>query len=84
MQVISMNEMWEVEQGSFFFSDDIESPPSNDNILNIMQVIKAVMSSATEAEIHALYINTREVVYIRQNLVELGYLKKQMLIKSGN
>ena len=42
-------------------------------VLNIAQLIKAVMSSAAEAEIRALYINAREAIPARHTLIEMGY-----------
>ena len=48
-------------------------PPNNGAILNIAQNIRAVMSSAVEAELGALYINAREAVYICQILEEMGH-----------
>ena len=50
--------------GHFFLSEDVNNPSNNGAILNIAQIIKAVMSSATEAKLGALYINKREAVYI--------------------
>jgi hypothetical protein len=42
--------------GHFFMSNNNALPPSNGTVLTIAQIIKAVMSSAAEAEIGALYI----------------------------
>ncbi len=43
--------------GHFFMSTDMAQPPNNGAVLTIAQIIKAVMTSAAEAEIRALYIN---------------------------
>ena len=43
--------------GHFFMSSNVTNPHSNGAVLNIAQLIKAVMSSAAEAELGALYIN---------------------------
>ncbi len=43
--------------GHFFMSNNNALPPNNGAVLTIAQTIKAVMSSAAEAEIGALYIN---------------------------
>ena len=51
--------------GHFFLSDDAEMPNNNGAVLNIAHIIKHVMTSATEAELAALYIMAREAVYIR-------------------
>jgi hypothetical protein len=45
--------------GNFFMSNDEAIPNNNGVILTILQIIKAVMSSAAEAEIGALYINCK-------------------------
>ena len=46
---------------------------NNGAVLNISQIIKAVMSSAEEAELGALFINAKMAVSIRQTLEELGH-----------
>ena len=51
--------------GHFFLSSSADIPPNNGAILNIAHIIKHFMSSATEAELVALYIVAREAVYIR-------------------
>ena len=50
--------------GHFFLTNDDENPRNNDAILTIETIIKAVMSSAAEAELGALYLNAREAVYL--------------------
>jgi hypothetical protein len=47
-------------------------------------VIKAVMLSATEAELGALYLNAKEVVYLRQILTEMGHLQPLTPIQTDN
>ncbi len=47
-------------------------------------IIKNVMSSATEAEIGALYLNAREAVYLRQILVEMGHPQPPTPIQTDN
>ena len=59
--------------GHVFLSKNEDIPPPNGSILNIAEIIKAVMSSAAEAELGALYINAREAVYIRNILEEMGH-----------
>ena len=54
-------------------SNNAEHAPNNGAVLNIAQIIKAVMSSAAEAGLGALYINAREAVYIRQILEAMGH-----------
>ena len=48
--------------GHFFMSNNTAKPPNNGVILTTAQIIKAVMSSAVEAEVGALYINCREAL----------------------
>ncbi len=45
-------------------SNDIPYPPNNGAILNIAKVIDAVISSAAEAELGALFMNAKEAVYL--------------------
>ena len=53
--------------------NNAEVPPDNDSIHNVAQRIKAVMSSATEAELGALFINAREAVHIRNILEDMAH-----------
>ena len=46
-------------------SNKAKIPHNNGAILNIAQIIKNVMKSATEAELEAIYIMSREAVYIK-------------------
>ena len=48
-------------------------PAKNGAVLNIAQIIKIVMTSATEAEIGAMFINAREAVPQQMTLVEMGH-----------
>ena len=41
--------------------------------MNVSQIIKAVMSSAAEAELGALFINYKLAVPARKTLEELGH-----------
>jgi hypothetical protein len=70
--------------GHFFLSTYASIPPNNGAILNIAHVIKHVMSSATEAELAALYIMAREAVYIRIILEELGHKQPPTPIQTDN
>ncbi len=46
---------------------------NNSAVLKILQIIKSVMSSATEAELGALFINAKTAVSMRTMLEELGH-----------
>ena len=49
--------------GHFFMSNNAKIPSNNGAILNIADIIKHVMTSATEAKLMALYIMAQEAVY---------------------
>jgi hypothetical protein len=70
--------------GHFFLSNNDTFPPLNGSILNIAQVIKAVMSSAAEAELGALYINAREAVYLRLILERMGHPQPPTPMQTDN
>jgi hypothetical protein len=70
--------------GHFFCSTDVEDPPNIGAILNISKIITAVMSSAAEAELGALYINAREAVPMRQILEEMGHRQLKTPIQTDN
>jgi hypothetical protein len=70
--------------GHFFMSSDKDIPRSNGAILNISQIIKAVMSSAAEAELSALLINAKLAVPIRTTLVESGHPQPKTPMQTDN
>ena len=57
--------------GHFFLSENDHYPHNNGSVLTIAQIIKAVMLSATEAELGALYINARELIPLRHLLIDM-------------
>jgi hypothetical protein len=57
--------------GHHFLSENVASPSNNGAIYNEASIIKAVMSSAAEAEIGALYTNARKGVKERNILKEM-------------
>ena len=59
--------------GHFFLSSNAKIPTNNGAILNVVQIIKTVMSSAAEAKLGALYVMAREAVYIRHILKKMGH-----------
>ncbi len=59
--------------GHIFMADTEEIPINNGAVLNILQIIKAVMSSAAEAELGALFINAKKAVSMQRTLEELGH-----------
>jgi hypothetical protein len=61
--------------GHFFLSKNDQLPPNNGAIMTNATIIKAVMSSAVEAELGALFLNAKEAVYLRQILTKMGHLQ---------
>ncbi len=70
--------------GHFFLSENDHYPNNNGAVLTIAQIIKAVMSSAAEAELGALYINAREVIPLRHLLLEMGHAQPPTPIQTDN
>ena len=70
--------------GHFFMSNNDEFPANNGAVLNIAQIIKAVMTSAAEAEIGAMYINAREAVPARKTLEEMGHPQPRTPMQTDN
>ena len=48
--------------GHHFLSEKVPFPPNKGAKLNVAKIIKAVMSSASESELRAMYINARKAV----------------------
>ena len=65
-------------------SNESTIPQNNGAFLNIAHIIKRAMTSATEAELAALYIMAREVVYIRIILEELGHKQPPAPLQTEN
>ncbi len=70
--------------GHFFMSNNDTIPSNNGAILTISQIIKAVMSSAAEAEIGALYINCKEAIPARHALEFLGHKQPPTPMQTDN
>ena len=70
--------------GHFFLSSDSTIPQNNGAVLNIAHIIKYFMSSATEAELAALYIMVIDAVYIRIILEEMGHKKPPTPLQTDN
>ena len=84
-QAISANQKRAAERGdNFFLSDGAAVPGNNGAVLNIAHIIKHVMTSATEAELAALYIMAREAVYIRIILEEMGHKQPPTPLQTDN
>jgi hypothetical protein len=68
----------------FFCSTNIDNLPNNRAILNISKILKAVMSSAAEVKLGALYINACEAVPMHQLLTEMGHKQPKTPIQTDN
>jgi hypothetical protein len=65
-------------------SNNIAKPPNNGTILTTAQIIKAVMSSAVEAEVGALYIHCREAIPSCHTLEFMGHPQPSTPMKTDN
>jgi hypothetical protein len=70
--------------GHHFLSENVPNPSNNGAIYNKASVIKAVMSSAAEAEIGSLYRNARKGVEERNILEEMGHPQPPTPIQIDN
>jgi hypothetical protein len=70
--------------GHFFLLSNTTVPPNNGAILNIVHIIKKVMSSATKAELAGLHIMACKAVYIRIILEELGHVQPPTPLQTDN
>ena len=70
--------------GHFFMSNNEKDPADNGAVLNIAHLIKAVMSSAAEAEIGALFLNSRQAIPARTMLEEMGHIQSPTPIQIDN
>ncbi len=57
--------------GHVFVTGNEDIPINNGAVLNILQIIRAVMSSAAEAKLGALFINAKTAVSMRRTLEEI-------------
>jgi hypothetical protein len=70
--------------GHFFLSENDEYPANNGSVLTLSHIIKSVMSSAAEAELRALYINSRKAIPQRHLLEELGHQQPPTPMQADN
>jgi hypothetical protein len=68
----------------FFLSNNDQLPPNNGAIMTNATIITAVMSSAAEAELGALFLNVKEAVYLRQILTKMGHPQPRTPIQTNN
>jgi hypothetical protein len=70
--------------GHFFLSNNDTSPPNNGTILTNVTIIKLAMSSAAEAELGTLFLNTKKVMHIRNIITEMGHHQPRTPIQTDN
>ena len=70
--------------GHFLLYTNADINPNNGAILNISQIIKAVMSSAAEAELRELFINAKEAFHLRNILTEIGHPQPPAPMQTDN
>jgi hypothetical protein len=70
--------------GHMFIAGNEDIPINNGVVLNILQIIRAVMSSAAEAKLGALIINTKTAVSMQCTLKEMGNPQMLTPIQSDN
>jgi hypothetical protein len=63
--------------GCMFMAGLEEILTINGTVLNILQIIRALMSSAAKAKLDALFINAKTAVLMHRMLVELGHQQMQ-------
>jgi hypothetical protein len=84
MRDIATRKIKKPSRWTLFLSVDNENPRNNGAILTTATIIKAVMSLAAEAELGALYLNARKVVYLRQFLTKMGHPQPRTPIQTNN
>ncbi len=67
-----------------FLSSNNNIPDNNGAVLNILQIVRAVMSSTVEVELGALFINAKTVMPMRHTLEELGHPQPRTPIQMDN
>jgi hypothetical protein len=69
---------------SIFLTENDPIPRLNGPVLTISQIVKFVMASAAEAELSALFITAREMVPLRNTLIEMGWPQPPSPIQTDN
>ena len=67
-----------------FLSENDPKQKLNGSALTIAQKIKTVMASAAESEMAALYITEKNMIPLRNTLVEMGWPQPQTPIQTDN
>ena len=67
-----------------FLSENDAMPRWNGPVLTLAKIIKFVMSSASEAELGAMFITAQEMVHIRQTLQEMKWPQPKYPLQTDN
>jgi hypothetical protein len=67
-----------------FMAETEEIPTINGTVLNILEIIRAVMSSTAEAKLSTLFINIKMAVSMCRMLEELGHPQTRTPIQTDN
>ena len=70
--------------GHFYMADDNEEQPKGGPVHIVAQIIKNVMTSAADAEIGALCINSQQAIPARKLLEEMGHEQPPTPIQTDN
>ncbi len=70
--------------GHIFMAGNEDIPIKNRSVLNILQIIRAAMSSAAEAKLKALFINAKTAVSMQRTLKEMGHPQTCTPIQTDN
>ena len=70
--------------GHHLLSSDEENLPKNRTVLNLLTIIRNIMSSAAETELGALFLNTKTALPMRKTLEELGHPQPRTPIQMDN
>ncbi len=73
-----------MQGGIFYLSNHVPYPPNKGAILNIAKVINAVVLSAAEAELGALFTNASKAIYLQRILIEMGHPQPKTPIQTDN
>ena len=70
--------------GHYFLTEQDSNAPNNGTILTLAAIIKHVVSSASEAELAALFYNCKNAVPLQQTLEEMGHHQPQTIVTTDN
>jgi hypothetical protein len=70
---LNKSKAWSRAGGHFFLSSNVQLLPNNGAVLNIAQIIDALMLLVAEAKMGALFLNAKEAVHIRLILHKMGH-----------